>query len=86
MKHTTSHAIEPTATACPQFVALAGEDFIDADNDLDSLIEQLVADKADQDVAVWDRFDSLAAVVLCDGTVQRFAPRSVPVPRLGAIN
>ena len=83
MKFATRNAIEPTATACPVYVALIADDFLDASDDLDELLEQLVADKADQDVAVWDNMDSLVAVVLSGGTVHRFAqPRSTPPLRV----
>ena len=76
--------IDPSAAVCPRFVALAGDSYIDADNDLETLIDQLVADAADADLAIWDSTDSLVAVVLCDGTVQRFAPRSAPALRVVA--
>lgn len=58
------------------FVALAGDDFLDADDDLNNLIAQLSIDRGDHDVAVWDCFDSLAAVLLSDGTIHRFAPNA----------
>jgi hypothetical protein len=75
----TSHAIEPSASVCPRYIAFAGgDDFIDADNDLETLIAQLVADNADQDIAIWDNLDSLVAVVLSDGTVHKFTPKPNP--------
>ncbi len=78
-QYESKYIVEVTGKSCPVFVALAGDDFLDADDDLDSLIEQLVSDKADQDVVIWDTFDNVAAVVLCDGTVHRFdGPRSAP--------
>jgi hypothetical protein len=58
----------------PSFVAYVSDSYCDASEDLEELIAAMQQDAKDagEDVSIWRDFHYLAAVVLADGTVQRF--------------
>jgi hypothetical protein len=62
---------------CPRFVALAaGDDYAEADDDLEELIAELLADDAAEEYVIWKDMDTVAAVVRADGSVLRLDPVS----------
>jgi hypothetical protein len=61
---------------CPRFIALVFDRFVEADDDLETLIGLVRADglRAGEDCTIWEDFHHLAAVVRADGSVHRFEP------------
>lgn len=78
MRHNDKRYLtDSSANYSANYTAFAADDVIDIAEDLESLIEELVGDELQQDIAIWDRLDNLSAVILASGAVQRFdGPRS----------
>ena len=71
-------------TACPRYVAVCGDEYLESDDDLDALLS-LLRDLADpdsgEDVCIWRDGIHIAAVVLSSGAVHAFEtiqPELVP--------
>ena len=61
-------------TDVPRFIALCGDEYVDADDDLDELLRvlaELVDPNEPEDVAVWCGH-RIAGIVRSDGTIHRF--------------
>jgi hypothetical protein len=69
-------SVRDTNEDCPRYVALVADCFVEADYDLETLIALVKQDGlgAGEDCACWDNWQTLAAVIRSDGSVQRFKP------------
>lgn len=67
--------------SCPRFVALVGDSYVESDDNLEELIRTVVQDGKDksEDVCLWDRWRTIAAVIRSTGEVVRF-PEPQPKP------
>jgi hypothetical protein len=70
-----SHHLGVDHTATPRFIAFCGDDYLDADGDLPTLLRLL--DGCGVDVVIWDDFDTLAAVIV-QGEVTTFQAGDQP--------
>ncbi len=65
--------------ACPRFVALVGESYVESDESLDELIRIVAKEGTGDDVVIWDRWKTVAVVIRPNGEVIRF-PEPQPKP------
>src|SRR5262245_47748296 len=59
----TLHDIATGTLPEPDYVAIAGDDLIDSDDDLESLLEAL-RDVSVGDVVIWERWSRVAALIV----------------------
>ena len=84
-KHAHTHkGKEPSENQSePRYIALCGDEYVEADDDLSGLLGILVSlidpDGEPEDVCVWDGH-RIAAAVRADGTVHTFEPAPAPAP------
>ncbi|HEY7423258.1 MAG TPA: hypothetical protein VH682_03360 [Gemmataceae bacterium] len=65
---------ESDSSACPRFIAMVAEDYLESDNDLDVLLDllrQLHDPAHGEDVVVWCEDRTVAAVLKADGRIIR---------------
>src|SRR4051812_30397397 len=65
---------------CPRYVGLSGDDFIEVDNDLPTLLDILRGIDVEGDVVVWHENRALVAVLHGAGTCRVFVPQGPEKP------
>lgn len=66
--------------SCPRFVALVGDSYVESDDNLEELIRIMTEEgkATGEDMVIWDRWKTVAAVIRNTGEVLRF---SQPQPK-----
>lgn len=73
-----ARGIAPTEnSSCPRFIAYTHEDsFVEADDNLETLIAEVLSDDVGEDVVIWEDTTTIAAVITAN-KVTRFRRRKV---------